>query len=1063
MTYNDELIFEQDVIKKLTEHGWSKEILRYKTEEELIDNWANILFNNNKGIDRLNNQPLTSGEKAQLLEQINKLRTPLNLNKFVNGKTVFIKRDNQNDTLHFGKEVPLDIYDRNQIAGGKSVYQIAEQPRFKAKDSILPNRRGDFMLLINGMPLIHVELKKSNVSVSYAIEQIKKYAHEQVFTGLFSLVQVFVAMNPDETRYFANPGDAPFNEKFYFEWADKNNEPYKVWNKNVEQLLSIPMAHKLIGFYTVPDSGDGTLKVMRSYQYYACEAINSRVERAEWTVKDRLGGYICHTTGSGKTMTSFKTAQLLSQAKRSDKVVFLIDRIELGTQSAGEYRNFKDDREEVQETEDTISLISKLKSNDPANTLIVTSIQKMSNIQLDEGVNARDIEIINSKKIVFIIDECHRSTFGEMLADIKKTFPTALYFGFTGTPIYDENKKHDNTTTTVFGNELHRYSISDGIRDGNVLGFDPYMVLTFKDSDIRTAVGLKESDSSSVVEAMADPKKREVFMKFKNMEMAGHFEVVDGKEKYIKGVEDYLDKVQYAFDKGNPEENIPPKPLENQHPYQVVKDILSDWLTKSVNGKFHAIFATSSIKDACDYYRLFKDMMGKDNLPVLKIACVFDESIDNNPDAISKEDALIEMLTDYNTIFNQKYSIPRYSAYKKDVAKRLSHKGVYQGIEKNNPDKQLNIVIVVDQMLTGFDSKWVNTLYLDKVLQYEGLVQAFSRTNRIFGKGKDAGIIKWYRYPHTMQRNVEKAFETYSGNKPYGIFVEKLESNLNKINNLFLVIKQLFNDNGIDDFSKNPESKEDKAMFAKLFVLLVKKVYAAIIQGLLWEKKDYHFEHETVDTIVRLILDKNTFLILGLRYKELFERNNESKEHIPLDIDSTAIEISTDKIDSNYLNTKFKKWLVALYENGKEAKIVEELNQQLHSAFASLSQEDQKYASQILFDIQNGTLVIDVNSNQTFKDYINGYKINSKNDQIANFARKLGFDEIKLRELINAKPTDANLNEYGRFDAFMKTLDVDKAKYYFDNKDGKKYAIPLIRIKAENFVRQFIVQGGFDL
>ena len=182
MIYTDELVFEADVIKKLTEHGWSKQILKNKTEEQLIDNWADILFNNNKGIDRLNNEPLTDGEKQQLIEQIKKLKSPLMLNKFVNGKTVYIKRDNENDHLHFGKEVPLDIYDRNQIAGGKSVYQIVEQPIFKAKKSLLPNRRGDLMLLINGLPLIHIELKKSGVPISQAIEQIKKYSHENVFT-----------------------------------------------------------------------------------------------------------------------------------------------------------------------------------------------------------------------------------------------------------------------------------------------------------------------------------------------------------------------------------------------------------------------------------------------------------------------------------------------------------------------------------------------------------------------------------------------------------------------------------------------------------------------------------------------------------------------------------------------------------------------------------------------------------------------------------------------------------------------------------------------------------------
>ena len=1065
MVYNDELAFEKDVIEKLTQHGWKKEILKNKTEEELIDNWASILFNNNSGIDRLNGQPLTEGEKSQLLEQI-KGKSPLMLNKFVNGKTVYIKRDNPNDHLHFGKEVPLDIYDRNQIAGGNSVYQICEQPVFKARNAMLNSRRGDLLLLINGMPLIHIELKRSGIPVSQAIEQIKKYSHEHVFTGLFSLVQVFVAMNPEETRYFANPGeDGKFNDKFYFEWADKNNEPFKRWDKNIENLLSIPMAHKLIGFYTVPDAGDGVLKVLRSYQYYACEAINYRVSRAEWTAKDRLGGYVCHTTGSGKTMTSFKTAQLLAQSKQCDKVVFLIDRIELGIQSASEYANFKDDREEIKETENTSALINLLKSTSPDATLIVTSIQKMSNIKLDEGVNAKDIEKINEKKIVFIVDECHRSTFGKMLADIKNTFPTALYFGFTGTPIYEENMKVGNTTTTVFGNELHKYSISDGIRDGNVLGFDPYMMLTYSNNDIRKAVALDEVGVSTVEEAMDGASKQEKYMTIMGLPMVDKKDA-DGKV-IVKGIESYIKASQYQLDKGDPENGIKPKPLKKQHPYQVVKDILDNWITLSVNGKFHAIFATKSIEEACDYYRLFKSVMATEAVPHLKIATVFDETIGNDAKAISKEDAIVEMLDDYNRLFNQSFTIPKYAQYKKDVAKRLAHKQDYAGYEKQHPELLLDIVIVVNQMLTGFDSKWVNTLYLDKKLEYEGIVQAFSRTNRIFGKDKPFGIVKWYRYPHTMKKLMEDAFELYSGSKPYGIFVEKLEGNLNKMNAIFSVIKSIFEEANIENYSSVEKlSKEAKKMFAKEFANLAKIINAAIIQGFTWDEDTYKFEKDDgTHKVVKMLFDERIYKILALRYKDLFKGNGGEtgggEEDNPLDIDATAIEVQTDKINSDYLNRKFKKWLLALYDEDNSE--VNKLNQQLHDSFASLSQEDQKYANQILFDIQSGTLKIDIDDTKTINDYITDYKLRFKNDQIHNFAIKIGYDEGKLRELMRSRPTDANLNEYGRLDPLLPTLNVETTINYYKEIDGKTYSAPMAKMKAENLVREFIVKGGFDL
>ena len=261
MDFDSELEFERAFIKQLFEKGWETTVLKNKTEKELLQNWAEILFENNRGVDRLNDYPLTETEMDQIVEQIQTLRTPLKLNGFINGKTIHIKRDNPNDKIHFGKEVSLTIYDRQEIAAGRSRYQIAEQPKFPTKSSLLNDRRGDMMLLINGMPFFHIELKRSGVPVSQACNQIEKYAHEGIFTGLFSLVQIFLAMNPDEAVYFANPGpDGKFNKDYYFHWANFNNEPINDWQGIASSLLSIPMAHQLIGFYTVADDTDGILK-----------------------------------------------------------------------------------------------------------------------------------------------------------------------------------------------------------------------------------------------------------------------------------------------------------------------------------------------------------------------------------------------------------------------------------------------------------------------------------------------------------------------------------------------------------------------------------------------------------------------------------------------------------------------------------------------------------------------------------------------------------------------------------------------------------------------------------
>jgi len=468
-TYTSELAFEEVLVQTLAhQKGWENNILKNVTEEDLIKNWANILFENNKDIDRLNDVPLTDSEMQQILTKIQELRTPLNLNGFINGRTVTITRDNPADVLHLGKEVSLKIYDRREISAGQSRYQIVQQPRYKRKSDLRNDRRGDVLLLINGMPLIHIELKRSGVHVSQAVKQIEKYTYEGHFTGLFSLIQIFVAMTPEETLYFANPGvDGKFNSDYQFHWADFNNEPKNDWRSIASQFLSIPMAHELIGFYTIADGTDNILKVMRSYQIYAASAISSRVAQTDWNKPDIRGGYVWHTTGSGKTMTSFKSAQLIASSKDADKVIFLLDRIELGTQSLEQYRAFADESQSVQATEDTYVLINKLKSKDPADTLIVTSIQKMSNIEDDtEGLKSHDLEIMRSKRIVIIIDEAHRTVFGDtMLPTIRKTFPNAVFFGFTGTPIQSENSRKDSDTSTIFGNELHRYSLADGIRD----------------------------------------------------------------------------------------------------------------------------------------------------------------------------------------------------------------------------------------------------------------------------------------------------------------------------------------------------------------------------------------------------------------------------------------------------------------------------------------------------------------------------------------------------------------------------------------------------------------------
>ena len=664
----------------------------------------------------------------------------------------------------------------------------------------------------------------------------------------------------------------------------------------------------------------------------------------------------------------------------------------------------------------------------------------MSNIK-DEagGLKASDIEYINGKRIVFIVDEAHRSTFGDMLITIKTTFPKAIFFGFTGTPIQDENQKKKNTTTTVFGNELHRYSIADGIRDKNVLGFDPYKVLTFKDKDVRKVVALEKAKAQTEEEAISDPIKSKVYYKYLDagqVGMVGHF---DSKGDYIKGIEDYIPNVQYQTE---------------EHTTTVVKDILENWVTLSHNSKFHAIFATSSIPEAINYYRMIKEMK-----PELKVTALFDPNIDNGGGVAFKEAGLVEIIEDYNERYGQDFTIPTFAKMKKDIAARLAHKKPYERIA-NEPEKQIDLLIVVDQMLTGFDSKWINTLYMDKVLLYENIIQAFSRTNRLFGPDKPFGTIRYYRKPHTMERNINAAVKLYSGDKPLGLFVQHLAENLKMMNELYEDISELFSNAGIENFEKLPSDVSVCRKFAKDFKELNSYLEAAKIQGFKWEVSSYT-DDNTGDSI-EMAFDEKTYLVLILRYKELSGGGGGGTgDDVPYDLVGYITEIDTGLIDADYMNSRFEKYLKLLNLEGASAEAVEQAETELHKTFATLSQEEQKYANIFLHDIQRGDVAI--SEGKTLRDYITEYLSKAKDDQIHRVAVALGVDEVKLRTIMSLRLNSTNINEFGRYDDLKKTVNKAKAKEYFEKIEGTKIIPPKVNVKVDNLLREFILGGGFEI
>ena len=854
-----------------------------------------------------------------------------------------------------------------------------------------------------------------------------------------------------------------------------------------------------------------------------CMKENESGKLEETTWNDNITVPSTVTFKDGETMTSFKSAQLIAASGDADKVIFLVDRIELGTQSLTEYQHFALDNETVHGTEHTGQLVHLLLSPDRDDSLIVTSIQKLSRLRLpvadgdEHGLNSQQDQqgqqvrssfadgigsfelnekqkrSILEKRIVIIVDECHRSTFGQMNYQIRRTFPQAIFFGFTGTPIHDENKKRDLTTASLFGNELHRYSIADGIRDHNVLGFDPYRVSIFRPEELREKVALDQAQAQDRSEALADPQKKRVYQYYLDRDKvpnAGYYDEVG----YIKGIEDFLPLSQY-------------RTPEYQH--AVVSDILREFPRISADHKFHAIFATSSIAEALEYYQLFREHCSE-----LKVTCLFDASIDNDDaeQSIDKEQGLVQLIQDYNQRFDTKFTVPTFPEFKRDVANRLAHKGTHIYV---TPDQQLDLLIVVDQMLTGFDSVWVNTLYLDKVLTYESVIQAFSRTNRIFGPDKPFGIIKYYRQPFTMERNINEAVKLYSGDKPLGLLVPKVEEHACRAQKFFHKIKELFaaanrspqgtkqdkkntasttgaTDNegagagtavlGVD-WSRLPEDKEKCAQFVKLFNGLNRNLQAAQIQGLKWEQlpkvstedgERLSSQDEQGTSAVQgtgdratdseLFLGERVFVFLLQRYKELARKVDENErqkrpEDVPYDLESHIISIDTGKIDTDYINSRFAKFYKRLLDKAEESQIAE-ARQELHQSFAYLSEEKQKAARLFLSDIDSGDVKCD--PDKTFSDYITEYMQRDYDDNVHDFAEKLGLDEPKLRALLKLRLEPKRIDGDPHFNELKSNCNWVQAKSFLEQYEGRALIPPKPKVTAliHKYLREFLLSDG---
>ncbi len=1037
-----ELNFEEDFVSLLKTAGWEQQVLKGKTVQDLIDNWRDILFDRNRR--ELNDIPLSDDEMLRVMDEVNmKANTPVKANHFINGRPIAIKRDlNSADTQHAGNEVYLDLFSAAEIAGGSSRYQIAEQTYF-VNGSQYNDRRGDVTLLINGMPVIHIELKASGIDVHEASQQITKYAQEGAWKGFMGLVQVFWAITPEDALFFANAGLASaFNPAFFFRWGDSDNNPVTNWRELITgkcHILSIPEAHKLVGYYTVADTAKDILKVCRSYQYIAIRAIVSRVAKQHWGDNDQLGGFVWCTTGGGKTMTSFKAGQLITDMNLADKVVFVVDRKVLDEQSAMEYNSFNRDGETISETSSSSDLFNKLKSTKSADCMILTSIQKIARIDSDvTKLRQAELAQIRALRIVFIIDEAHRSQFGTMHQHVKDTFVTALFFGFTGTPIFAENMRDGELTTeTVFGPCLSIYSLATGIRDENVLGFWPEAVKTYADKDLKEVVALAECHAKNINDIPVHSDAWKLYRKLtEHTPMASQLDangliLKDKNGNSLKGIEDYLPGKQYDND---------------EHRNRVVENMLSSFKTIAYGERgtlFHGILATESIPEAYEYWKLFKA-----KAPELHVTALFDQNINQNATSVFlKEKALSEIVSDYNATFGTAFnrqSDPRYAAFKTDLTNRLAHKENYKYIG-NNHDKVIDIVIVVDQLLTGFDSQWINVLHLDKVLDTDNLIQAISRTNRILNRDeKPWGMVKFYRKPYTMQRNLKEALKLYCQGDYAGVEVGNIEQNLDLINATYKSIKETFAHDKIQNFECLPKKDEDRQKFRKDFYILKSTLRAAILQGFKWTNE----YGASVD------FDKKTYDVLTMRYLDLPSNKGGSgspqKPGYFLNTDLSTMEM--EKIDAEYLESQFKivtmKDLSDIEQDAERQTAILEMESHL----GILSEIQQRYARQVIADVKAKKL--NIIHGKTFLQYIQEYQEKARRSAIHAFAANLGIDEAEMFELYTM--TDRNGIDMLKLDHLEKTADEALIKTHYKASAFKA------RIQLHQDLKEYIEERKAD-
>ncbi len=871
MTYQSEAQLENKLINLLVDGGYKR--IYIKDEDDLINNFRDQL--NLFNMKNLDNNPLTDSEFERFLTQIN-------------GKGIFesakILRMKQELTRDDGKKVFLELMNTREWC--KNNFQVSNQTTMEGKYT----NRYDITLFINGLPVVQIELKRRGLDFKEAFNQIQRY-RKHSYKSLYRYIQIFVVSNGVDTKYFANSdGDILFSHTFF--WSDKENNRITTLCEFGKTFLEKCHMSKMISRYMVLNETDKALMVMRPYQVYAVEEL---VKRA---LETKNNGYIWHTTGSGKTLTSFKASQILANEPGIEKVFFLVDRRDLDNQTEKEFNKFEPGS--VDTTDNTNSLIRQIK--DLNRPLIVTSIQKMANAVKNPRYE-KTMEPYKDKRVIFIIDECHRTQFGKMHRDINRHFQNSQYFGFTGTPRLIENKSSDGRTTAdIFEKCLHHYLIKDAIHDGNVLGFSVDYIKTFN-------VGIDEEDLTKV-------------------------EGIDTDEVW------------------NDEERL----------RLVANHIIENHNRKSKSKGYNALFAVDSIPALIKYYDVFKSIDHDLNITGI---FTYGANEDLEEKGEHSRDSLERIIKDYNEMFHTNYSTDKYESFRSDVDKKVR-------------TAQIDILLVVRMFLTGFDSKKLNTLYVDKFLKYHDLLQAYSRTNRVEKITKPYGNIVCFR---NLKDNTDESIKIFSKTDNVdtvlaGTFEEYLALFKAYVKKLIEIAPKPENVDGL--YSEEAQMK---------FIVIFRDMTKCLVK--LETFDEFKFEKEILGISEQEYQDyKSKYLMISDNH-----RTSSEKESILDDIDFALELMHTDRINVDYIMNLIRN--IDLDNEDQREKDIKEIIVELDRA----DNKELRYKVDLLKKFLT-KVIPTLSSEDSIDNSFNEFEQKERAEEIKEFANTLNLSDIQVREFI---------------------------------------------------------------